>query len=260
MDFGFLITLVAWLGVVTMRIGVALLVMPMFGPSVVTGAARGMMVLILALIPVGVAPLNEFTLNTPITMIVLLAREAFIGLLLGFLFGLPIWVIQNVGSLIDLMTGSSNAAVFDPLTGHSGGPLGNALHFLFIALFMAMGGFTLIAEALYDSYRIWPIGTTFPDIDGLFKTFWVEKSASMFVATVQMVAPIAVALLMVDFTLGLVNRFAPNFNVFEISPAIKGGVAMLMLYLVFAFFAEQLLSSIKGTISMPSMFEALRSP
>jgi type III secretion protein T len=258
MDFTFLITLVAWVGVVTLRIAVALLVMPIFGPAVVTGTARAMIVLVLALIPVGVAPLDEFALNSRGTMAVLLAREAFIGLLLGFLFGLPMWVIQNVGALIDLMTGSGSATVFDPLTGHSGGPLGNALHFVFIALFMAMGGFTLLAEAVYDSYRIWPIGATFPDFDGVYKMFWVQKSASLFVASVQMVAPIAVALLMVDFTLGLVNRFAPNFNAFDIAPAIKGGVAILMLYLVFAFFAEQLLNSIKGAISMPSMFEALR--
>ncbi len=257
MDFGFLITLVAWLGVVTMRIAVAFIILPMFSPTLLTGTARAMIVAILALVPVGVAPLDEFSVNSPLVVAGLLAREAFVGLLLGFLFGLPIWVIQNVGALIDLMTGSSSANVFDPLSGHEGGPLGNTLHHLFIALFMALGGFTLIAEALYDSFRVWPMGAALPNFDALFQLFWIQKAETMFGASLQLVAPVAIALLAVDVSLGLVNRVAPQFNVFDISPAIKGAIALLMLYLVFAFFAEQVLTSIRQSVSLPSLYEAL---
>jgi type III secretion protein T len=256
-EFASLLMFVAWLGVVTMRIAVAFFVLPLFSPALMTGSARAMIVLVLAILPVGVVPLEDFSANPPATIGAMLVREAVVGLLLGVLLSLPFWVVQNVGALIDLVTGTSNASVFDPMSGHEGGPLANTLHHLFIALFLATGGFTLIADALYDSYRVWPLGAPVPDFDAVARTFWLKTTDGLFSASLKLAAPVVVALLVVDVALGLVNRVAPSFNVFEMSPAIKGGVALLMLYLVFAFFAEQLLAHVRQVSALPSLHEAI---
>ena len=260
MDYSLLLTMVAWLGLVTMRIAVAFIVTPLFAPTLFTGTARAMIIVVLALVPMTVVPFEQFAVNQPLVMGGMLVREAFVGLLIGFLISLPIWVVHNVGAVIDLLTGSSNASFFDPLTGHEGGPLPTIMQHLFVALFLAAGGFTLIAEALYDSYRIWPVGAPLPHFDALFQTFWISRTESLFSASVKLVAPVAIALVAVDFTLGLINRFVPQFNIFDLSPALKGGVALLVLYAVFAFFAEQVLQSIASAVTLPSLYEALGRP
>jgi len=255
-DFSSFVAALAWLSVVTMRLAVAFYVAPFFAPTIFTGLARSTIIVVIALVPMVTIPVGLVDAFGPWQLIVLLLREAFVGLLMGFLLGVPIWVMQNVGALVDTLTGSNSSAVFDPLSGHEGGALGSILQTLFVTLFFAVGGFSLITTAMYDSYRIWPIGAALPDIDEVFRAFWIQKGDEIFVMTVKLAAPLAVALLMVDLTLGLLNRSAPQFNVFSLAPAIKGAVTILVLYLVFAFFTERVLNAVRDALNMPNLLEA----
>ena len=53
-------------------------------------------------------------------------------------------------------------------------------------------------------------------------------------------APMLIALFLSEFGLGLINRFAPQLNVFFLSMPIKSAVAVLILIFYFRFFISYL--------------------
>lgn len=212
------------------RIGAVLVVFPLFGSSVVTGLTRGVIGLSLAsfLYPHVADTLPAQALNAWMWAAVI-AKETFIGLLIGFVTSLFFWVMQNVGHLVDFQTGAGSAAVFDPAAGHEGGPTAGFLSQLATGLFVAGGGLTLLLGVVYGSYRVWPIFSFFPDVRAAFESIMLREVDSLMIMTVKLATPIVLVLLIAELSLGLVNRFAPQLNVFMVAMPIKAILAVIML-------------------------------
>ncbi|MDR0679324.1 MAG: flagellar biosynthetic protein FliR, partial [Puniceicoccales bacterium] len=56
--------------------------------------------------------------------------------------------------------------------------------------------------------------------------------------TFALVGPILFALFVAEFGLGMVNRFAPQMNVFFLSMGIKSGLSMLFMVLYLHFLID----------------------
>jgi type III secretion protein T len=170
----------------------------------------------------------------------LAAKEVFIGLVIGFVVSIFLWVVENVGQLIDFQTGSSNASVFDPLTGHESGPTARFLLQLVSALFLASGGFLTLLGLLFDSYKVWPVFSFYPELSVALQSFLLQQTDSLMVMTVKLAAPIVLILVVAELGLGLVNRFAPQLNVFMLAQPIKGALAIFMLAMFLTFLFDSL--------------------
>jgi len=70
-------------------------------------------------------------------------------------------------------------------------------------------------------------------------------------------APIAIVLFLVEFGLGLMNRFAQQLNVFSLSMPIKSGIAAFLLILYLSFMAELFQIEIIKTHKIFEYFEKL---
>jgi type III secretion protein T len=223
------------------RIASVFLIFPMFARAAVPGLVRGGLAVSLACIvyPHAAALIPAHPLSS-FFWIALVAKETFIGLLIGFAVSIFFWVLQAVGELIDLQTGSSSAAVYDPISGHPQGPTGMLLHQLGITLFLAAGGLLMLAGLLYESYRVWPIFSFYPNIGAGLESFVVRETDSFWTATVKLGAAVILLLLLIDFGLGLINRFVPQLNVFMISMPIKAAAAVFTLTVFLSFIYDSL--------------------
>ena len=162
-------------------------------------------------------------------------REALIGFLIGFFAAIPFWVAENVGNFIDNQRGSTMGEVYSPLSGAQVSTTGIFFTQVVSTLFFTTGGVFLLLGALYRSYAVWPAfgeGVAFAGdapvqmlrtLDGMLKT------------TVVIAAPVIIVMFLATIGLGLVNRTAPQLNVFFLSMPVKSalGIAMLILYLPF---------------------------
>ena len=211
------------------------LVVPIFSDKIVTGLVRNGVILVLA---VFVSPL---TMGVPSMAlgewILVLGKEAFIGVLLGLGFGLFVWAIQSVGDLIDFQTGSGNAAFFDPVSGHENGPTGELLGWLVITLFIAGGGLVAMVGVVIDSYQLWPVTSYYPKVGPLIEQFVIHQGDTLFTWIVKLGAPVITILVLVELGMGLVGRVAPQLNVFTFTQPLKSLLAnfMLLLFLVFLY-------------------------
>lgn len=226
------------------RAATAFLLMPVLSPDIVPPLVRNSIflafsVMVLALQP-GVATLQ---LTTP-DWIALFAREAMIGLVIGFLFGTMLWAFEAAGQIVDAKVGATMAQIVDPLTGHQTSLNGAFLSRLAGFVFMFSGGLLLLATALLDSYAIWPIAAAAPRLRmAATVVFEGEFSRLMTLATL-IAAPTLIVLFLVEAGMGLVNRFAPQLNVFSLSLSIKAWLATLMLLATSGVLIQMLLDEI----------------
>ena len=218
-------------------------VAPFLSPRMLTGPARNGLLLILALF---LSPIVGDLPPMPVPMLLLVAgKEVLIGTLLGLGFGIFVWAIQSVGDLIDFQTGSANATFFDPVGGHEGGPTGAFLGMLAITLFVAAGGLLAMLGVVVDSYRLWPLGSFFPDVGKVLEEFTIRQGDTLFLWIVKLASPVLLVLVLVELGLGLVNRAAPQLNVFVFSQPLKSLLATLMLTLFLFFVYDSLVEFLR---------------
>ncbi len=223
------------------RISVIFMVFPMMSGEVVSGLVRNGIVICLAcqLYPAVAASMPVGTLSIMVWTF-LMFKEALIGLVIGFVISIFLWVAEGVGHLIDFQTGASNSTTFDPLTNTEAGPTSRFLLQLVIVLFLTSGGFLSLLHLIFDSYRVWPVFSFYPDINASVESFFLRQTDSMMLLTIKLAAPIVLILVVTELGLGLVNRFAPQLNVFSLAMPIKGALAVFMLALFLTFLYDSL--------------------
>ena len=236
------------------RVGGAFAICPALTDTMIPGIARRAATLGFAFIAIpfihsGMPPGDPSVL----AFAVLAAKEALIGFLIGFFAAVPFWVAENVGNFIDNQRGATMGEVYSPLNGAQVSTTGIFFTQIVSTVFFSSGAVFVFLAALYKSYSIWPVFggavSLAPDaplhilgaVDGMLKT------------TVVISAPIIIVMFLATIGLGLVNRTAPQLNVFFLSMPVKSalGIAMLIVYL--PFIMDMLMYTKDGAILEPVM-------
>lgn len=173
------------------------------------------------------------TVPQDLNFILLIVREALIGLLLGFIAYLMFMTIQTAGSFIDIQIGFGIANVIDPMTGASAPIIGNFKYMIALLLFLTMNGHHYLLDAIVYSYKWVPIDNDLflKMIDGSLSEFLIRTFAQSFMLAFQMSAPLVTALFLTDVGLAFLARTAPQYNVFVIGVPLKiiVGLALLLI-------------------------------
>lgn len=214
-------------------------VVPFFSGQMLSGFVRSGIVVMLALFlsPIAGDALPMMAIGT---WVILGFKEVLIGLLLGLAFGMFIWAIQSVGDLIDFQTGSANAAFFDPISEHEGGPTSGFLLQLGVTLFIAAGGLLAMLGIIVETYQMWPVASYLPRTDAVLEQFVAKQGDTLFTLIVRLATPVILVLLLAELGLGLVGRFVPQLNIFVLAQPLKSLLATLMMILFLLFVFESL--------------------
>ena len=164
-------------------------------------------------------------------VVALLVKEAFVGLCLGFLIAVPFWTFEAMGFLVDNQRGASIAGTLNPLTSDDSSPLGILFNQAFIVFFFISGGFLLMLEMLYGSFRIWNVFSWMPTLRAESIPLWIAQISRLMVLMLLIASPIVVAMLLAEMGLALVSRFVPQLQVFFLAMPIKSALAFLVLVL-----------------------------
>ena len=236
------------------RFGGAFAICPALTESMIPGVARRAATMGLAWIAIPWVHAN-MPPGEPIWWMfgLVAAKEALLGALIGFFAAIPFWVAENVGNFIDNQRGATMGEVYSPLSGAQVSTTGIFFTQVVSTIFFTSGAVLVFLGALYKSYAVWPvfdIAISFAKdapvqmlgaLDGMLKT------------TVVISAPVIIVMFLATIGLGLVNRTAPQLNVFFLSMPVKSalGVAMLIVYL--PFIMDMLMYTKDGAILTPVM-------
>lgn len=225
------------------RVAPAVVFLPLFGDKAMASTVvRGAMLMLIAL-----ALLPTFQVSPQVVaelpLLSLVLKEAVIGLVLGFAFAAPYVAATTCGEILDNQRGATVAKAIDPAAGVEASILATLMGFLWTVSFTMGGGILRVMTALAESYRYLPL------VEPLSLNAGVASAAASLLgqalmAGILVAAPAFVAMLLVEITLGVLSRFAPQLNPFSIAMAVKSLVACLILTMYFGGWAFDFMNSI----------------
>lgn len=148
-----------------------------------------------------------------------IAINVVVGAALGFGTRLIFTAVEAAGSLIDLFGGFSLAFALDPMSETNTSVFGRFYGLMTTVLIFASQAHLLIIAGFMRSFDTIPLdgAISFARLDESF----VPAMSNMFVAALQIAGPLIVVLFIADIGMGLLNRIAPQMNVFALSFPLK---------------------------------------
>jgi flagellar biosynthetic protein FliR len=188
---------------------------------------------LLTLFLVPLVPATPAALPTP-ALIVLLLGEFAIGVLLGFTLQLIFEAGQIAGQVCGVQMGYSLASIVNPDNSQADSAVLSTFYELIVLLlFIQLGVPHWLLRGLARSFDYIPPGhfsLTWPAVHALF-----EFAAGMFVAGVQIAAPVVVASLFADVALGFIGKASPQLPVLFVGISIKNLLGLALLCGAIAF-------------------------
>lgn len=228
-----------------MRISIAFLLLPLFSKEGVPVMVRNSMFLSLALISILMQPTAHVDHFSTSLWFSLFAKEAFIGSVLGIFYGLFLWAFEAAGVVIDMQVGSSFALFFDPIVGNEVSLLGVFLGRWAAYMFLAGGGFMLMTGVLLESFAIWPLIEPITSLRAASVALFEAELSRFMSLAIRIAGPIMAVIFIIDISMGLINRFAQQFNVFFLSMSIKSISTILLLIILLPFLGTLLINEMQ---------------
>jgi flagellar biosynthetic protein FliR len=229
------------------RISVVLFVMPFFGdtmPNVIK--ATLLIVLTLAVWPkLSFAP--ELFPGNPAMLVPMFAGEIVLGMTLGIIVRMLIAAVQIGGAIINFQMGFSMVNAIDPLTGQSEPVTTHFIYMCTMLTFLALNGHLNLIQALGRSFELVPPGGLFLTPKLMNEVMYFSRE--MFVLGVRIAAPVILALFLVDLSLALISKMAPQMNVMTMGFPLKIMVGFLFL----TFIMEQMTDYVTNFIQSMDM-------
>ncbi|BCH34770.1 putative translocation protein y4yN [Mesorhizobium sp. L-8-10] len=166
-------------------------------------------------------------------------KEVLVGALLGTFLGIPLWGLQAAGEFIDNQRGVTNpSAPTDPATNSQASAMGVFLGITAIAIFVASGGLETLIGALYGSYLIWPVYKFYPTLStqGAMEVLGLLDQIMRTALLVS--GPVVFFMTLIDVSFMLLRRFAPQFKLTQLSPAIKNLVFPILMVTYAGYLVE----------------------
>lgn len=204
---------------------------PVLGGEVVpTQVKIGLGVTIAVVMFPAVAPRMQYIPVGAVAYVCLMLKELFIGVSLAFVTDAVFQAAHIAGTFVDTMSGASMAQVMVPQLKQNVTLFSSLNLQLAVVLFLTLDGHHVVIQALADSFRTIPLDQyphfshgMWPFIDTV-----IRVSAMMFEVGLAIAAPTFIASFLSDLALGMINRVAPQVQVYFISMQVKPVVVILI--------------------------------
>lgn len=223
---------------VLIRVSAIILMIPVFGDTVVPAMVKWGLSLLMALIifPLvrsGIGPLGDLGF---FPLALRIAGELLIGISIGFTTRFIFYGIQMGGELLGFQMGFSFASVIDPTSNVQVSVVGELMYMMSLLLFLAVDAHHIIISAITESYQV--ISPLNVHYSGELTQTMIRLSQEVFLIAVKISAPIMAVLLFISVALGVVARTVPQIQIFIVSFPLQISVGLIFIGLTAPVFAE----------------------
>ena len=179
----------------------------------------------------------------------LVTKELVVGLMLGFVAALAFEALRVAGQIIDSARGQTMATAFVPQLKAQVSVTADFLYQLGVVLFLITGGHRIFLAALVKSYVLVP-PQTFPHLgDHLDALVFgiVRLTADAITLGVLLAFPVIAAILVANLMLALINKAAPQINVFFLGMPLKAALGIGVVLLGLRVLVERFLEAAAGS-------------
>ncbi len=190
----------------------------------------------------------------------LVIKEVFVGIMLGFVCALSFEALRMAGQIIDNSAAITQATTMVPQLPERISPSSNFLYQLGIVFFFAIGGHRMFLWALTRSFELIPPYGGIDTGEGLTEAAItvVRLTADAITLGVLMAFPVLAAIMLTNLFLALVNKSAPQINVFFLGLPLKAVLASAIVLLSLDVVLDQLVdASLEDLEVLMHLMEAL---
>jgi flagellar biosynthetic protein FliR len=208
---------------------------PFFGGRRVSATVRLVVSLALAAVMMPIAwPAGATAVFRPAHGVALLAlKEGLIGLILALMVAIVFAAIEAAGRLIDLSRGAQMSQVLTGQNAEPTSPFGALLVLYAVVVFMAIGGHRMVLAALARTYSVvplfgWPAQAAWGGIARLV----IVLGQEFFLIAFGLAAPILAVNFLVEISIGLAGKLAPQMPAYFVGLPLKAWGGVLIVFLV----------------------------
>jgi flagellar biosynthesis protein FliR len=177
----------------------------------------------------------------------ILLKEVLVGTAFAFSLSALVAALQVGAGVIDTAIGFSFAQIVDPFSSVQGAVLGQVYGLFAAIVIVITGGDQIMIMGLAHTYDIVPL-TSLPPITS-FGQLAVDVFGRVFVVGLEIVAPVLIAVVVVDAALGVVARAAPQMNVFVVGLPAKILTALAVIAATLPFVANLVTSELERSVT-----------
>ncbi len=213
------------------RISAFMLVLPIFSNNAIPSLVKillsfSLLVILFPSIQIGFAN-GVPRMDSLGDIFVLVAKELFVGLTVGFLAKLIFESIAFGFSYLGLQMGFGFSSLYDPNTEANTPVVSKFLMVIVSLLFITFDGHYMIILSISETFNVVPLGKVFIQKD-IF-SYVIETGSQLFLIAVKLGAPMALIIFLMNITFGVIARAVPQINVLILSFTINILVGFLVL-------------------------------
>lgn len=213
----FLLILIRTAGIFTLT--------PIFGAQQVPVTVRVAISLALTVVFLPLVPSPAAFSTDLMSLTLMVAREALVGLSIGFVINMVFMAIEMAGSFVDLNAGFSFATTVDPVHG-TNSALAARLHNLLAGLiFFTSNSHHLVIKGIADSFTLAPVGVA--SINTTMVGGITDLFVALFMIAIRIAMPVMAAVFLTDLAMAVASRVVPQMNVLMVGFPLKLGVGLV---------------------------------
>ncbi|QJQ94405.1 MULTISPECIES: flagellar biosynthetic protein FliR [Halomonadaceae] len=211
------------------RISAFLMASPLLGHSSVPNQAKiGLAVLLTVVVGPTLPPLPDVPMLSWASLGIMI-EQMLIGIAIGLTMHVMYAVVQAAGEFIGLQMGLAFATFFSPDTGANTMILSRLFFMITLLMFLAFNGHLILIEIVASTFFMLPIGMG--GFNASAFELLVRFGGTIFASGMLLALPLVGPLLIINLSMGILNRSAPQLTVFNIGfPAsLTVGLFLLMV-------------------------------
>lgn len=178
-------------------------------------------------------------------------RELAVGLILGFVCDMFVYLIFFAGEIMDSQAGLGMAKIFDPSSRMQMSLYGSYIGYMFYLYFFVTNAHMTLIRIFVDSFELIPLCSW--EISPQFGWTAVEMFSKVVVLMVQLAMPIMAAELIVEFSVGIMMKAVPQIQIMAVNIQLKVLVGFAVLFAITPAMSEFILKY------MDNMMETARN-
>lgn len=156
------------------------------------------------------------------------SQQVLIGVAMGLVSQMLLQAFIIAGQIISMQTSLGFASMIDPLNGESTPAIGQFYLMLGTLLFFAFDGHLTMIQMITQSFITLPVGSEGVSI-GSMRTV-VDFVSVLFQTALSFSLSATIALLLINFSFGVMTRAAPQLNIFSMGFAVTMICGLLIMW------------------------------
>jgi flagellar biosynthetic protein FliR len=212
---------------------------PVFGVETVSSQVKVLFATVLTMVIFPTLHWAPFqTDGVQANLILLVAREVFIGLSMGYLARFFFFTFRISGEMISQAMGLSAASLFNPSMGGQTSAV-EQFYTAFATLFyLAVNGHHYLITGLVRSYQWAPAAVLSLNVSQF--TGVIQMSQEIIELGLRFSAPVVVSILVINLVLGVIGKTVPQLNVLVTSFPINILVGLFLLVITMPMLLDQM--------------------